>query len=115
MPNKVHVKVDDTVYVHTGKDRGMNGKVKAVFPDTNRVIVEGVNMVTKHHKPSMKNQAGGIAQQEAPISASNVMLVCGKCNRPSRVGRKFLDNGDKVRFCKACGEVIDVIKAAKKG
>lgn len=115
MPNKVHVKVDDIVYIRTGKDRAMTGKVTAVFPKTNRVIVEGVNMVTKHHKPSMKYQSGGIAQQEAAISASNVMLVCQKCNRPTKVGRKFVENGDKVRYCKSCNEVIDVITPAKKG
>jgi large subunit ribosomal protein L24 len=115
MQNKVHVKVDDTVYIRTGKDRAMTGKVKAVFPKTNRVIVEGVNLVTKHHKPSMKFQSGGITQQEAAISASNVMLVCEKCGKPTKVGRKFLDNGDKVRYCKSCGEVIDTIKVAKKG
>lgn len=115
MAKKVHVKVEDRVYVRTGKDRGMTGTVKAVFPQTNRVLVEGVNMVTKHHKPSMKFQAGGITQQEAPIDASNVMLICDACKRPSKVGKKFLDNGDKVRYCKHCGEVIDVIREAKKG
>ncbi|MGI6076999.1 MAG: 50S ribosomal protein L24 [Fastidiosipilaceae bacterium] len=115
MSKKVHVKVGDTVYVRTGKDKAAKGKVRAVFPKTNRVLVEGVNMVTKHHKPTMQFQSGGIAEQEAPISASNVMLICEHCNRPSKTGRKFQDNGDKVRYCKACGEVIDVIKEAKKG
>ena len=115
MANKVHVKVDDTVYVLSGKDRAKTGKVKAVFPKTNRVIVEGVNMITKHNKPSMKMQAGGITHQEGAIDASNVMFVCEKCKRPVKVGRKYLENGDKVRVCKVCGEVIDTIKAAKKG
>ena len=99
MAKSVHVKVGDTVYVRTGKDKGMTGEVRAVFPKTNKVLVENVNMVTKHHKPTMQFQSGGIAEQEAPISASNVMLICEHCNRPSKTGRKFQDNGDKVRYC----------------
>lgn len=115
MPRKVHVKVNDTVYVLSGKDRGMTGKVVEVIPKKDRVIVEGVNMVTKHKKPSMADQVGGIVEQEAPIHASNVMLVCDACKRPAKTGRRIEDNGDKVRYCKACGKTIDVVKAAKKG
>ena len=111
---KVHVKVNDQVYVLSGKDRGMSGKVLAVFPDKGRIIVEGVNMITRHTKPRSRFQTGGIVHQEGTIDASNVMLVCEKCKRPSKVGRRILENGDKVRFCKACGETISTIRKAGK-
>lgn len=112
--SKIHVKKDDKVFVLTGKDAGKSGKVLDVVPEKSRVIVEGVNMSTKHKKPSGRNQQGGIVHQESPISSSNVMLVCSKCKRPTKVGRKILENGEKVRFCKACGEVVDTIRQAKK-
>ena len=112
--SKVHVKKEDVVYVLTGKDSGKSGKVLTVFADTGRVIVEGVNMSTKHKKPRGRNQQGGIIHQESAISSSNVMLVCSKCKRPSKIGRRILESGEKVRFCKACGEVIDTIRQAKK-
>lgn len=111
---KVHVKVDDTVYVLRGKDKGKTGKVLSVLPAKQRVIVEGVNEVTKHVKPRSAAQPGGIIHQEAAIAASNVMLVCPKCKRPAKTGRKILDNGEKIRFCKACGETIDTIRNAKE-
>lgn len=110
--NKVHVKKGDTVYVMTGKDRGKKGKVLSVLPTAGRVIVEGVNMSTKHTKPTTRFQQGGIIHQEAAIHASNVMLVCDKCGRPTKVGKQVLDNGQKMRVCKKCGEVIDVIREA---
>jgi large subunit ribosomal protein L24 len=112
--SKIHVKKDDKVFVLTGKDAGKSGKVLDVVPEKGRVIVEGVNMSTKHKKPRGRNQQGGIVHQESPISSSNVMLVCSKCKRPAKVGRKILENGEKVRVCKACGEVVDTIRQAKK-
>ncbi|MDD2457195.1 MAG: 50S ribosomal protein L24 [Eubacteriales bacterium] len=111
---KVHVKKDDSVYVLSGKDAGKTGKVLKVFPVTGRVIVEGVNMSVKHQKPRGRYQQGGIIHQEAPVSSSNVMVVCSKCKRPSKMGHKVMANGDKVRVCKACGAEIDTIAAAKK-
>lgn len=111
---KIHVKVNDTVYVRTGKDRAHVGKVLKVLPAKGRVVVEGANMVQKHNKPTQANPQGGITEQEAPISAANVMLVCDKCKRPAKIGRKILDNGSKIRFCKACGEEIDTVKQAAK-
>lgn len=111
---KVHVKKDDSVYVLSGKDAGKTGKVLKVFPVTGRVIVEGVNMSVKHEKPRGRYQQGGIIHQEAPVSSSNVMVVCSKCKRPSKVGHKVMDNGDKVRVCKACGAEIDTVAVAKK-
>jgi large subunit ribosomal protein L24 len=105
--NKLHVKKDDTVFVITGKDKGKKGRVIAAYPRENRVLVEGVNMVKKHAKPSQTNPQGGILNQEAPIHVSNVMLVDPKSGKPTRVGYKVLDNGTKVRVAKKSGEVID--------
>lgn len=105
--NKMHVKKEDTVIVISGKDKGKKGRVIAAFPRENRVLVEGVNMVKKHAKPSQMNPQGGILNQEAPIHASNVMLVDPKTGEPTRVGYKILDNGKKVRVAKKSGEVID--------
>ncbi|WP_248929021.1 50S ribosomal protein L24 [Paenibacillus hamazuiensis] len=105
--NKLHVKKDDTVFVITGKDKGKKGRVIACFPRENRVLVEGINMVKKHAKPSQQNPQGGIINQEAPIHVSNVMLIDPKSGKPTRVGYKVLENGKKVRVAKKSGEVID--------
>ena len=98
------IKKGDTVKVITGKDKDKEGKVIAVNRKNNTLLVEGVNMVTKHTKPSMQNQAGGIVQEEAAIDVSNVMLLHN--GQPTRVGFNFVD-GKKVRFAKSTGEVID--------
>ncbi|CAG7647399.1 50S ribosomal protein L24 [Paenibacillus solanacearum] len=105
--NKLHVKKDDTVFVITGKDKGKKGRVIAAFPRENRVLIEGVNLVKKHTKPSQQNPQGGIITQEAPIHVSNVMLIDPKSGQPTRVGYKVLENGKKVRVAKKSGEVID--------
>ena len=104
---KVHVKSNDEVIVISGKDKGVKGKVLSVSPKSGRVTVEGVAMVTKHQKSRAQGQPGGIIRKEAAIDASNVMLVCQKCGKPSRAGHKVLENGSKVRVCKKCGEQID--------
>lgn len=104
---KVHVKKGDTVMVIAGKDKGKIGKVIRVIPAKRRVVVEGVNIVKKHMRPNPKNQQGGIIEMEAPLDSSNVMLVCTKCGRPTRIARRFLEDGTKVRACKKCGEIID--------
>ena len=98
------IKKGDTVKVIAGKDKDKEGKVVSVDHKNGKVVVEGVNMVTKHAKPSAANQAGGRIEKEAPIDASNVMLVVG--GKATRVGFKFED-GKKVRYAKATGEVID--------
>lgn len=98
------IKKGDTVKVMAGKDKGTEGKVISVDAKKQKVIVEGVGMVTKHTKPSAANQNGGIIQKEAPIDISNVMYV--HKGRPTRVGFKF-ENGKKVRFAKSTGEAID--------
>ena len=113
MANKVHVKKEDTVVVLSGKDKGKKGKVLSVNPSSNQVVVEGVNMSTKHKKPRGRYQQGGIIHQESPVNGSNVMLVCDKCGKPTKVARKILDNGQKVRSCKKCDEIIDVIMEKK--
>ncbi|GGG07122.1 50S ribosomal protein L24 [Paenibacillus abyssi] len=105
--NKLHVKKDDNVIVITGKDKGKKGRVIAAYPRENRVLIEGVNMVKKHSRPSQQNPQGGIIEQEAPIHVSNVMLVDPKSGNPTRVGYKVLDNGKKVRIARKSGEVID--------
>ncbi|QYR22188.1 50S ribosomal protein L24 [Paenibacillus sp. sptzw28] len=105
--NKLHVKKDDTVLVITGKDKGKKGRVIAAYPRENRVLVEGVNMVKKHTRPSQQNPQGGILEQEAPIHASNVMHLDPKSGKVTRIGYKVLDNGKKVRIAKKSGEVID--------
>ncbi|MPW25016.1 50S ribosomal protein L24 [Alkalibaculum sp. M08DMB] len=107
MGNKVHVKKDDMVMVNSGKSKGVKGKVLSVFPKENRVIVEGVNVVTKHMKPSQKVQQGGIIKQEGKIHASNVLLYCDSCKKGVRVGKKALEDGTKVRYCKKCGETFN--------
>ncbi|MBC7106790.1 MAG: 50S ribosomal protein L24 [Firmicutes bacterium] len=103
---KVHVRKGDTVVVITGKYAGRKGKVLAVEPDKSRVIVEGVNIVKRHTRPTRQLSQGGIVEKEAPIHSSNVMLWCGRCERPTRVGRRILEGGQKVRYCKKCGEAI---------
>jgi len=112
MGNKVHVKKGDLVYVLTGKDSGKKGKVLAVETDKDMILVEGVNMATKHKKPKSRNQQGGRITQELHIHSSNAMLVCNKCDRPTKVAKDILANGEKTRKCKRCGEVIDTISPA---
>ncbi|GBF77044.1 50S ribosomal protein L24 [Paenibacillus sp. 598K] len=104
--NKLHVKKDDNVIVITGKDKGKKGRVIAAYPRENRVLVEGVNMVKKHARPSQQNPQGGILEQEAAIHVSNVMLIDPKTGKPTRVGYKVQENGKKVRVAKS-GAVID--------
>ena len=98
------IKRNDMVKVIAGKDIDKEGKVLSVDAKNHKVVVEGINMATKHTKPNMQNQAGGIVQEEAAIDVSNVMLLHN--GQPTRVGFKFVD-GKKVRFAKSTGEVID--------
>ncbi len=104
---KFKIRKNDRVQVITGKDRGKVGKVLRVIPRKSRAIVEGVNIVKKHQKPTPGSQ-GGIIEKEASIHISNLMLICPKCTDPVRVGYKILEDGSKVRICKKCGEVIPV-------
>ncbi|MDD2553144.1 MAG: 50S ribosomal protein L24 [Desulfotomaculaceae bacterium] len=103
---KVHIRKGDTALVIAGKNAGKKGKVLRVIPDSSRVVVEGVNVVKRHARATQKMPQGGITQKEAPIHSSNVMLYCSKCNSATRVGKKILDNGEKMRVCKKCGEAV---------
>ncbi len=106
MMPKLHVRKGDTIIAIAGKDKDKTGKVLRVFPGKERVIVEGINFVKKHARPRPPEQQGGIIQQEAPLHLSNVMLYCPRCSRGSRLGRRKLENGTKMRFCRRCGEQI---------
>ncbi|ABV33156.1 MULTISPECIES: 50S ribosomal protein L24 [Pseudothermotoga] len=103
----MRVKKDDLVEVISGKDKGKRGKVLKVLPRENKVVIQGVNIVKRHQRPIPQLREGGIIEREAPIYASKVMLVCPNCDKPTRVGMRFLDDGAKVRFCKKCGEIVD--------
>ncbi|WP_418791430.1 50S ribosomal protein L24 [Phosphitispora sp. TUW77] len=105
--SKIHVKKGDTVLVITGKNSGKKGKVVEVLPKDNKLIVEGVNIVKRHTKPTQKIPQGGIVEKEAPIAVSNVMIFCSKCNSPRRINKEILANGKKVRVCNKCGEAFD--------
>lgn len=101
------IKKNDTVVVTTGKEQGKRGRVLAVMPTKQRLLVERVNLVKRHMRPSKRYQQGGIIEREAPVHLSNVMLVCPKCDKPTRLGNKMLETGKKVRVCRKCAEVID--------
>ncbi|MDE2180468.1 MAG: 50S ribosomal protein L24 [candidate division NC10 bacterium] len=103
----LQVKKNDLVAVIAGKDKGKRGKVVKVIPKTLRALVEKVNFVKRHTKPGQGSKQGGILERENPIHASNLMLVCNKCDRAVRVGFSRLADGRKVRVCKKCGEVVD--------
>jgi large subunit ribosomal protein L24 len=107
MRGSFSLKKNDLVMVIAGKETGKSGRILRVFSRKNRVLIEKVNFVKKHTRPSGQTRRGGIVEKEAPIHVSNVMLVCEKCNLPIRVGRKILDDGKKVRACKKCGEILD--------
>ncbi len=105
----MHVKRDDTVLILSGNDRGKRGRVLKVFPDKNRVIVEGVRFIKRHTRPSASNQSGGIIEKEAPIDASNVQVICPKCSLPTRVKHKLITEEGRahhIRACVKCGEVF---------
>jgi large subunit ribosomal protein L24 len=101
------IRKDDTVEVLSGKDKGKKGKVHSVDPQKGRLVVAGVHMIKRHTKPGRVRTQAGIIEREGPIALSNVMLICTKCSKRTRVGYKFIENGDKVRVCRKCGEIID--------
>ena len=102
-----HVRRGDTVGVIAGRERGKRGKVLRVIPEKSRVLVEHVNMVKKHQRPTQKIRQGGIIEREGAMALSNVLLVCSRCDKASRTGIKLLADGRKVRMCKRCGESVD--------
>lgn len=107
MKNRIHIKKGDNVLVISGKDKGKKGKVLSIGVNKRTVIVEGVNMATKHTKARRAGETGGIIHQEAPIYACKVMHICDKCGKPTRIGYKIMADGTKSRVCKNCMEVLD--------
>ena len=107
MRNGSNLRRNDQVEVTTGKDKGRVGKILKV-KSSDRVVVEKVNMIKRHTKPNMANQQGGIIEKEAPIHVSNLMLICPKCSKTVRIGKKILEDGSKVRICKKCGESVEI-------
>lgn len=103
----MNIHKDDNVLVIAGKDKGKKGKVRFVYPRKQQVIIEGINFIKKHSKARGAVKQAGIIDLEAPLDVSNVMFVCGKCNKPVRVGMQKLEDGRSVRYCRSCGEVID--------
>jgi len=101
------IRKNDTVLVIAGKDKGKKGKVRFAYPKEEQLLVEGVNFIKKHTRASGRVRQAGIIEQEVPIHVSNVMLLCNRCNRPTRIGFHFLEDGRKVRICRSCHEVID--------
>ena len=107
MSDRCLIKKDDKVKVITGKDKGKIGKVIKVIEKKNRILVENINMVKRHSRPSAKNKQGGIIEGEAAIHWSNVMLICNKCVTPVRMRTQRLEDGKKIRVCRKCNEAID--------
>ena len=104
---KFYIRKNDKVMVITGKEKGKIGTVLKIIPEKERGIVEKLNMIKRHTKPGGRSAKGGIVEKESPIHISNLMLVCGKCAEATRIGKKVLEDGSKVRFCKKCGEMLD--------
>ncbi len=106
MSSKVHVKTGDTVVVLSGSEKGKKGKVIAVSPKEGKVIIEKVNLVSKHVKPRRMGDQGGIVEAEGAMYASKVQIVCPRCGKPTRIAHKILEDGSKERICKKCGEAL---------
>jgi large subunit ribosomal protein L24 len=103
----VQIRKNDSVMVIAGRERGKTGKVLRVLPEKDALVIERVNLVKRHSKPRGPQQPGGIVEKEASIHASNIMIMCEKCNAPVRIGHKQLGDGKKVRICRRCGEALD--------
>ncbi len=101
------IRKNDTVLVIAGKDRGKKGKVRSAHPKDGRLLVDGINFIKRHTRATKQIRQAGIIEREAPIHVSNVMLLCSRCNHPTRIGFQILTDGRKVRVCRSCGEVID--------
>lgn len=97
---------NDTVLVISGNDKGKMGRVLRVFPARQRLLIEGVNFIKRHSRPSQTNPKGGIVEKESPIHISNIMVICPKCNVPTKVGMKTLEDGRRARLCKQCRELL---------
>ena len=109
MNNKMSFKKGDYVLVISGDDKGKKGKIVGIFPKKMQVIVESVNFLKKHTKPTQKVPQGGVIKQEGALNISNVKLICNKCNKPTTVKREKIKEGKRVRVCKKCKEIIDKV------
>ncbi len=103
----MQIKKNDTVLVTTGKEKGKRGRVIFVYPRENRVLIEKLNMIKRHTKPTQQIRQGGIVEKEAPMSASNVRLVCAKCDKPTSVSRRAQGDGTRARVCRSCDATLD--------
>jgi large subunit ribosomal protein L24 len=103
----MQIKKNDNVMVVSGKEKGKRGRVIAVYPTTNRILIEKLNMIKRHTKPNQQLRQGGILEKESPIAASNVKLICAKCDKPTATSRKVQGDGTRNRVCKSCNEIID--------
>lgn len=101
------LKKGDLVTVISGDEKGKSGRILRIFPKEKRVIIEKVNLIKRHMRPTAEFPQGGIMEKEAPVHISNVMILCPKCGQPTRFGKKNVEEGIKVRICKKCGEIID--------
>jgi len=104
---KTYLKKNDQVEIIAGKDKGRVGKILRVLPDSSQAVVERINMVKRHMKPREMNQQGQIIEKEAAIHVSNLQLICPECTKTGRIGKKVLEDGTKVRFCKSCGGSVE--------
>jgi len=103
----MQIKKNDNVLVIAGKEKGKKGRVIAVYPSTNRLLVEKLNMIKRHTRPNQQLRQGGIVEKESPIAVPNVQLICSKCDKPTVVSRKDQGDGSRARVCKNCGEILD--------
>ena len=104
--HKTYLKKNDVVYARTGRDKGKKGKILEMIHEKNRAIVEGLNFVKRHARPTQANPQGGLVQKEASLHISNLALFCATCSKPVRVAFKVLDDGQKQRVCRKCGEAL---------
>lgn len=103
----MQIKKNDTVLVTAGKEKGKRGRVIAVYPRENRLLIEKLNMIKRHTKPNQQLRQGGIVERESPISAANVQLICSKCDKPTSVSRKVQGDGARARVCRTCEATLD--------
>jgi len=103
----MQIKKNDNVLVTAGKEKGKRGRVIAVYPRENRILIEKLNMIKRHTRPNQQLRQGGIVEKESPISAANVKLICAKCDKPTSISRKSQSDGPRVRVCKACDATLD--------
>ncbi len=103
----MHIKKNDSVLVLSGKERGKRGRVLSVHPSKGFALVERLNLIKRHTRPTPRQKQGGIIEKEGPLTVSKLMLICPRCDRPTRIRRRGLENGKRVRVCRSCGETVD--------